>query len=89
MRRFRVSIIIGLFYLAMQFSSVYHLHEMMKTAREQGLSIEQLIVYQETMMQIILYSLGVSGAMFSLLILTHIIQILRMKPEEIKDKAVL
>lgn len=68
MKLSKVTIIIGIFFLVMQFSTVMLFNSMMTISKNHGLPTEQLERLQITIMDVILFSLIGFGLMFMVLL---------------------
>ncbi|MGG2201867.1 hypothetical protein [Paenibacillus validus] len=72
MKLSKITFIVGVFFLFMQFSTVILFNQMLTISKNQGLPFEQIAELQGTIMSIILFSLIAFGILFMVLLLALI-----------------
>ena len=86
MKLSRVAMIVGGFFLSMQFSTVFIFNQMLTISKEQGLATEELARLQITIMNVVLCTLIASGILFVILLMATIYRTIR-QPLQLPENA--
>lgn len=79
MKLSKMTFMVGMFFLVMQFSTVFLYNEMFTISKCQGLPIDQLVQLSVIIMSVIIYSLILFGILFMVLMLAKIRQSLKRR----------
>lgn len=87
MKLTKITVIVGVFFLVMQFSTVILYNQMLTIAKTQGLPIDQLASLQNIIMNMILISFVAFGILFIILLVLLIRSAFKQQTREILPSA--